>query len=57
MNYPVFTNLLYASNDLLIYTLELMALTDDSFAVLSKELSANIQFDSNPILVLVKLSK
>ena len=55
MKYPVSTNLLFASDSLLVYPLNLMVMTDDSFPLLSKELNADIQFDSNPILVMVSL--
>jgi hypothetical protein len=54
MKYPVFTQLLYASDDVLVYPINPMMLSEDSFALLSRELSMDIQFDSNPVLVLLK---
>ncbi|MDR3184121.1 MAG: 6-bladed beta-propeller [Prevotellaceae bacterium] len=55
MNYPVSSYLLYASDDVLIYPIYPMILSDDSFDILSKTLSADIQYDSNPILAMSKL--
>lgn len=55
MKYPVFTQLLYASDDVLIYPIYPMVLSEDSFTLLSKELSADIRFDSNPILAFLQI--
>jgi hypothetical protein len=54
INYPISTLLLYASDDSLIYPMYPMVLSDDSFEIISKTLSDDIQPDSNPILVICK---
>jgi hypothetical protein len=55
VNYPISTELLYASDSILIYPMDLMVLTDDSFTVLSKNLSIDLHFDSNPVLAIFSL--
>jgi hypothetical protein len=57
MDYPVSTQLLLATDKELVYCIDLSVLTDDSFAVLSKQIATDIQFDSNPVLVVCKLKK
>ena len=56
MKYPVSTNILYASDSTLVYSMNLMVMTDGSFTFLSEELKTDIQFDSNPVLVIVNLN-
>jgi hypothetical protein len=55
MNYPVSTTLLYASDNILIYPMHPMVLSEDSFDIINKTLSDPVQFDSNPILIICEL--
>jgi hypothetical protein len=55
INYPVSTTLLYASNDVLVYALNLSVLTNNSYADISKKLGTDLQFDSNPVLTFLHL--
>lgn len=57
INYPISSNLLYASDDMLIYPIYPEVLTEDSFDILSKVLSEDIHYDSNPILAICRLKK
>lgn len=55
--YPISTNLLYASDAVLVYPIYPSVFSEDSFMKLSQELSANIQFDSNLVLAICSLKE
>ncbi|MEL5893783.1 6-bladed beta-propeller [Bacteroides sp. GD17] len=55
--YPISTNLLYATDTILVYPVYPSIFSEDSFVELSKQLSTDIQFDSNPILAICPLMK
>ena len=55
--YPILTNLLYSTNNILVYPIYPSVFSEDTFTDLSQSLSADIQFDSNLILAICSLKK
>jgi hypothetical protein len=57
MDFPISTQLLHASDDVLVYSMALQVLTDDSFKLLSEKFGTDIPFDSNPVLAILELKQ